>query len=156
MRTSKSITNVATVVAVPGLLAGLEALRAATRQPFTGYLVLPPLAVIIYLIFRDPNGEAATARSVILLPTLGAATGGIAYHFLGLTPAGLAVGTSIVLLLQAATNAFMPPALALCILAMLLHADPLTYVSGVLESTVLIFAVFTAWRLGSRGRVRLP
>ncbi|HTJ26015.1 MAG TPA: HPP family protein [Candidatus Limnocylindria bacterium] len=112
----------------------------------TEFLVLPPFAVVIYLIFRDPFGKSANLRAIVVLPCMGAAVGELCSRYLGLTPAGVALDTVCVLLLQSALRARMPPALALSVLAMLLRVRSATYVLGVAEASTLIAVVFFAWR----------
>jgi hypothetical protein len=133
-------------VAVPALLAALAATQSRLQNPVTQFLVLPPFAVIIFLLFREPFGTWANLRSIVVLPCLGAATGELSFRYLGLTPQGIAADTSCVLLLQAALRAHMPPALALSVLAMLLHVESPTYVLGVAESSTLIAITFLLWR----------
>lgn len=116
------------------------------HSPETAFLVLPPFAVVIYLIFRYPLGGAANLRSIVVLPCLGAAVGELCFRFLGMTPAGVALDTLAVLSLQFITRAYMPPALALSVLAMLLHVTSFTYVLGVAEQSALIAVVFFLWQ----------
>jgi HPP family len=137
---------IAASLAVPLLLALLSAVQLAGAHRATEYLVLPPLAVIVYLIFREPNGAAAKLRSIVLLPCLGAAIGQACWHFFALTPPGVAIATLAVVILQTALRAYMPPALALAVLAMLLKAHGPWYVLGVLEGTSIIFVAFECWR----------
>lgn len=132
-------------IAVPLILALLSAIQLAVRDAATEYLLLPPLAVIIYLVFRNPV-EFAAFRSVVLLPCLGAIAGEVCGHYFGLRSAGVAIVSIVILLLQAGMRASMPPALALGVLAMLLHAEGFSYVLGVLESTLLIFIAVYLWR----------
>jgi len=133
-------------VAVPALLAVLTATQREIQSSITQFLVLPPLAVVVFLLFREPFGPWANLRSIIVLPCLGAATGELTYHFLGMTPAGIAVDTLIVLGFQSLLRSRMPPALALSVLAMLLHAESWTYVLGVAEASSIIAIVFFLWR----------
>lgn len=137
---------VSTIVAVPVVLALLSALQLAIHQPATEFLVLPPLAVITYAIFRDPFGRSSTLRSIVGLPCLGALAGELCSHYLGLTPEGVGAATFVVLIAQAIMRANMPPALALAVLALLLRAQGPTYVLGVLEGTLIIFALFRLWQ----------
>jgi hypothetical protein len=131
--------------AVPLLLATLSAIQLAARASATEYLLLPPLAVIVYLVFR--NVPRVTAfRSVVVLPCLAAIVGELCSHYFGLTPAGVAIATLAILLLQAALRANMPPALALGVLAMLLRAGGFSYVLGVLEGTLVVFIAARLWR----------
>ncbi len=58
----------------------------------------------------------------------------------------MALATLSVVIVQAALRAYMPPALALAVLAMLLRPDGPWYVLGVLEDTSIIFIAFTLWR----------
>ncbi len=137
---------ISSFVAVPALLAVLTATQSRLQSRITDFLVLPPLAVVIYLIFRDPLGKSANLRSIVVLPCMGAAVGQLTFRYLGMTPAGITVDTLVVLGLQSVLRARMPPALALSVLAMLLHVESLTYVLGVAEASVFIGTVFFIWR----------
>jgi hypothetical protein len=66
--------------------------------------------------------------------------------YLGLTPIGVGLGCVVVLLGQATLRATMPPAIALAVLAMLLHVEGPIYVLNVFGGTVGIAAVFFCWR----------
>ena len=133
-------------MAVPALLAVLTATQREFQGSITQFLVLPPLAVVVFLLFREPYGPWANLRSIIVLPCLGAATGELSYHFLGMTPLGIAVDTLVVLTFQSLFRSRMPPALALSVLAMLLHAESWTYVLGVAEASSIIAIGFYLWR----------
>jgi hypothetical protein len=138
--------QISSFVAVPALLALLTATQSRLQNRETDFLVLPPFAVVIYLIFRDPLGKSANLKSIIVLPCMGAAVGELSFGYLGMTPAGVVVDTLCVLGLQSVMRARMPPALALSVLAMLLHVRSLTYVLGVAEASTLIAIVFFVWR----------
>jgi hypothetical protein len=127
-------------------MATFSALRNAIHSPATDYLVLPPLSVIIYLIFREPFGASANLRSIVVLPSFGAGVGQLCSMYLGLTPVGVGLGCVVVLLCQAMLRATMPPAIALAVLAMLLRVEGPTYVLNVFGGTVGIAAVFFLWR----------
>jgi hypothetical protein len=131
--------------AVPALLALLSAIQLATNRYATDYLLLPPFAVIIYVIFSGPRSVCSRFRSVVVLPVLAAIVGELCWRYLGLTPAGVAIATLAVLTVQALIRAQMPPALALAVLAMLLKAQGYAYVVGVLEGTAIVFVIFQAW-----------
>ena len=133
-------------MAVPALLAALTATQSRLQNPITQFLVLPPYAVIIYVIFRDPFGKSANLRSIVVLPCLGAVVGELSFRYLGMTPAGVAVDTLCVLLFQSILRARMPPALALSVLAMLLHVQSPTYALGVAEASTVIAIGFFLWR----------
>ncbi len=133
-------------MAVPAVLAVLTATQSRFQNRETEFLVLPPFAVVIYLIFRDPYGKSANLRSIVVLPFLGAATGELCYRYLGMTPVGVAGDTLCVLALQSVFRARMPPALALSVLAMLLRVKSFTYVLGVAEASSLIAIAFFIWR----------
>lgn len=139
-------------IAVAALLALLSGVQIAAHQRATEYLLLPPFAVIIYLIFRAPWGESANFRSIVLLPAAGALVGQYCGLWLGMTPQGVAAAALGVLLIQWAMRAHMPPSLALAVLAMLLRVEGETYVLGVVEGTLVIFVAFALWRrLGPSG-----
>jgi hypothetical protein len=133
------------VVAVPLLLALLSSLQIAAGRHAAQFLVLPPFAVVIYSIFSLPRSNAATLRSVVILPCIGAIVGELSGHYLGMTPQGVAAATIAVLVAQALLRASMPPALALAVLAMLLHADTYAFALGVFEGTAIIFTAFRFW-----------
>ncbi len=133
-------------MAVPALLAILTATQSRLQNRVTEFLVLPPFAVVIYLIFRDPLGKSANLRSIVVLPCMGAAVGELCSRYIGFTPGGVAVDTLCVLSLQSLLRARMPPALALSVLAMLLRVNSLTYVEGVAEASTTIAIVFFLWR----------
>lgn len=138
--------RIVATAAVPLLLALLSAVQLATHLQATEFLVLPPLAVVIYLVFREPFGKSASPRSVLLLPPVAALIGQIVWRYFGLTPLGVAIATLAVLILQALLGADMPPALALAVLAMFLRAQGPWYVLGVLEGSLIIFIALVLWR----------
>jgi hypothetical protein len=138
-------TRAATLFAVPLILALLSAIQHFVHQAATDYIILPPFAVIVYLIFQYPSGRSTRIRSIVVLPTLAAIAGQIAHHYLGFTPQGVVAVTLVVLALQALLRADMPPALAIAVLAMLLHTESPTYVLGVFEGTVITLVVFRVW-----------
>jgi hypothetical protein len=134
------------LVAVPLLLALLSSIQIATGHQAEQFLVLPPFAVIIYSIFSQPCSNAATLRSVVILPCIGAIAGELAGHCFGLTPQGVASATIAVLVAQTVLRASMPPSLALAVLAMLLHAQTFAFALGVFQGTAFIFILFRVWR----------
>ncbi|MEO7038457.1 MAG: HPP family protein [Candidatus Elarobacter sp.] len=137
---------ISSFVAVPSLLAILTATQSRLQNRITEFLVLPPFAVVIYLIFRDPLGKSSNLRSIVVLPCMGAAVGELCFRYLGFTPVGIAVDSLIVLSLQSVIKARMPPAFALSVLAMLLRVDSLNYVLGVAEASTVIAIPFFLWR----------
>ncbi len=140
------LCQISSTVAVPALMALLTATQHEFLQPATAFLVLPPFAVVIYLLFRDPYGKWANLRSIVVLPCLGAVIGQLSFHFFGLTPLGIAIDTLCVVGAQTLLRGRMPPALALSVLAMLLRVQSFTYTLGVAEASVSIGIVFFVWR----------
>lgn len=140
------LSLISSFVAVPSLLAILTATQSRLQNRITEFLVLPPFAVVIYLIFRDPLGKSANLRSIIVLPCMGAAVGELAYRYLGFTPVGIALDSLTVLVLQSLLKARMPPAFALSVLAMLLRVESFNYVLGVAEASTVIAIPFFLWR----------
>lgn len=137
---------ISTIVAVPVLLAVIDWISELAHSSDTEFLLVPPLAVIVYLIFSLPDAHYVTFRSVVVMPVVGAAVGQLSYHFLGLTPWGVAAAAIVVLLVQKWIRAFMPPAIALSILAMLLRAQEVGYTVSVALATLFVGAVFLVWR----------
>jgi hypothetical protein len=140
------LCQIASFVAVPVLLAILTETQHRLQDSATEFLVLPPFAVVIYLVFREPYGKWANLRSIVILPCIGAVVGQLSFRFLGLTPLGIAGDTLCVLTLQSILKARMPPALALSVLAMLLHVRSFSYTMGVAEASSSIAIVFFVWR----------
>jgi|SRR5579872_87676 len=134
------------IVAVPALLFVIDGFARLHQTWETEFLLVPPLAVIIYLIFLKPEASYINFRSIVLTPSIGAAVGQLCYHFLGLTPWGVALATLAVLLAQELLQSYMPPALALAVLAMLLRAQGIGYTVGVAIATILVWVVFQLWR----------
>jgi hypothetical protein len=133
-------------IAVPVLLFFVDLAPRIYRSSATEFLLVPPLAVIIYLIFTQPISRHTRFRSVVILPIAGAIAGELSYRFLGLTPWGVAGAVLVVLLAQGAIRADMPPALALAVLAMLLKADDPSYAAGVAIATTAVWLIFLCWR----------
>lgn len=138
--------NLASIIAVPLLLALLDVGAGVWRAPAAQYVMLPPFAVIIFLLFTQRTGPSANLRSIVGLPCIGAAAGALCWHLLGAGPVSVATATLSVLVAQLVLRAYMPPAVALAALAPLLHAEFWTYVAGVAIGTSVIGAVFVVWR----------
>ncbi len=136
----------AALVAVPLLLFAIDGVSRLVRGRPTEFLLVPPLAVITYVLFSDPDRADARLRSVVLLPVVGGVAGELGYAALGLTPWGVAAAVLAVLLAQRALRARMPPALAIAVLAMLLRARGPWYPIDVGVSALLVWTAFRAWR----------
>lgn len=137
---------ISTVVAVPVLLAAIDWISELSRSSDTEFLLVPPLGVIVYLIFSRPDADYVAFRSIVLMPVIGAVAGQVAYRFLGLTPFGVAAAAIVVLSAQKALRAYMPPAIALSILAMLLRAHDIGYSVSVALATLFVGGIFWVWR----------
>lgn len=133
-------------MAVPALLFVVDWLSRFLHAAVTEFLLVPPLAVIIYLIFSHPQAPSTNFRSVVILPSIGATVGELAYRYCGLTPWGVALATLVVLSLQELISADMPPALALAVLAMLLGARGFGYTAGVATAALIVWTIFLIWR----------
>ncbi len=136
----------AALVAVPLVLFAIDAVSRVVRGRPTEFLLVPPLAVVTYLLFSDPERADGRLRSVVVLPVVGGVAGELGYAALGLTPWGVAATVLAVLLAQRALRARMPPALAIAVLAMLLRARGPWYPIDVGVSSLLVWAAFRAWR----------
>ncbi len=140
------------LVAVPVLLFALDAVSKVVRGAETEFLLVPPLAVVAYLLFSEPERTDGRLRAVVALPALGAIAGEAGYAVLGPTPWGIAAVVLAVLLAGRALRARMPPALAIAVLAMLLRARGPWYPIDVAASSLVVWAVFHAWQ--GRGALR--
>lgn len=138
--------SVAPIIAVPLLLALLDATSHAWRAPPSEYVMLPPFAVIAFLLFSQTNAAAANLRSIVVLPCVGAAAGAFCWQFLGAGAMSVALAIVSVLVAQIILRAYMPPALALAALAPLLRVHVGPYVAGVAIGTSIIAAAFILWR----------
>jgi CBS-domain-containing membrane protein len=138
--------DLSAIIAVPVLLFLIDAFAQLHLSSATEFLLVPPLAVIVYLIFLKPSAPYTNLRSIVLMPSFGAAIGQVCYHYLGMTPWSIAIATLAVLITQEFLRAYMPPALALAVLAMLLKAQGPGYTLGVAIATILVWLVFVLWR----------
>jgi HPP family len=134
------------VVAVPVLLFVIDAVSRAVRGRGTEFLLVPPLAVVIYLLFSEPDRTDGRLRAVVLLPFIAALSGEVGYGLLGLTPWAIAGVVVVVLLTQWMLHARMPPALAIAILAMFLRVRSPWYPVDVVLSSTLVWIAFHGWR----------
>ncbi len=142
----------AALVAVPLLLFAIDWLSRATRGERTEYLLVPPLAVMIYLLFAQPARSDARLRAVVVVPLVAAIAGEVGYAVLGPTPWGIAAVVLVVLLAQRTLRARMPPALAIAVLAMFLHISGPWYPIDVAVSSLVVWGAFHAWQ--GRGALR--
>jgi hypothetical protein len=154
VRRSRTLEDLAPIVAVPLLLALLDVIAGAWRGRAAEYVMLPPFAVIVFLLFSPGPGRFDNLRSIVILPCIGAAAGAACWHVLGPGPGSLALATLAVLVAQLALRAYMPPALALAALASLLRADVAPYVTGVAIGTSIIGIAFVLWRRMTGGGIR--
>jgi len=58
------------VVAVPALLFLIDEIATA-HGPAPEFLLVPPLAVIVFGLFSSPSGADGRLRAVVLLPVVG-------------------------------------------------------------------------------------
>ncbi len=123
-------TGLAVVVVV-------ELARLMSLAPVVRYALFPPLAVIAFLAFRDPDADLAGWRSVVLLPVLGALIGVFLVHLP--EALGIAVGLFAILAAMEVLHATAPPALAIVLLAFLLNISVLVYPLSVLVSTLVVY-----------------
>jgi CBS-domain-containing membrane protein len=144
------------LVAVPILLFAIDALSRVGRGEATEFLLVPPLAVVAYLLFSNPERCDARLRAVVLLPLVGALIGEGGYLLLGLTPWGIAAVLLLVLLAQRALRATMPPALAIAVLAMFLRVGGPWYPLDVALGTAFVWVAFHGWRALAELAARRP
>ncbi len=138
------------ILAVPALLFAVAAMETTVRDEATEFLLVPPLAVVAYLLFSRPHSSDSSLRAVVLLPLIAAAAGEAGYRLLGLTPWGIAAVLLVVLLAQHALRARMPPALAIAVLAMFLRVHGPWYPVDIVLGTSLVWIAFHAWRFLAR------
>ena len=144
--TRERAARISAFIAVHVLLFLIDWLSQLYRSRETEFLLVPPLAVIIYLIFSRPHAASISFRSIVVTPVLASAIGVLCYRYVGLTPGGVALATLAVLLVQLVLRSYMPPALALALLAMLLKAQGFGFGLGVGLATLFTWAIFMVWR----------
>jgi hypothetical protein len=131
-----------TVVAIPSLLALLDACARSWHIPAARYISLPPIAgrgvLALFHPAPSPRHGALDRRP----SCFGAFIGAMLWHVLGDTPFGVAIKMLAVLLAQLVLRADMPPALALALLPLVLHPDPQGYVGGVAIGTAGLGVAF--------------
>ncbi len=124
----------------------LDGVSKLERGPPTEFLLVPPLAVVAYLLFSDPERADGRLRAVVLLPVLGAVAGEAGYAALGPAPWTIALVVLAVLAAERALHARMPPALAIAVLAILLRVRGPWYPADVAVSSLLLWGAFHGWR----------
>lgn len=144
--TRERCARISVWIAVPVLVFMVDLVGFLLRRPATEYLLVPPLAVIVYLLFSSPGAHRASVRGAWLLPVIGAVVGEVVFVLLGRTPWGVAVSVLIVLAAQRLLRTSMPPALAIAVLALLLRVRGGIYTLDVALSSATIAVVFFAWR----------
>jgi hypothetical protein len=108
--------HVAASIAVPLLLAVLGGIQLLVHRPVTEYLLLPPLAVVIYPSSACPAASRpGCARSSSFPASPQSSARSLALP--RMSPPGVALATLVVLGLHFALRAQMPPALAIAVLA---------------------------------------
>lgn len=133
-------------LAVPLLLALLQFAASVARRPASEHLLVPPMAVIAYVLFKSPASAQSGVRGAVLVPVIGAVTGEVASRLFGMTPWGVAAAVLLVLGAQRLLGVTMPPALALALLALMLRLRGPYYALDVLVGTSAIAGAFFAWR----------
>jgi len=134
-------------IAVPAILFLLDAISRLVHRKSTEFLVVPPLAVVAYLLFSGPAQSDTRLRAVVLLPVVASLVGEVGYRYLGLTPWGIAAVVLVVMAMQWALRARMAPALAIGVLAMLLRVEDPWYAADVGLATLFTWTAFFGWRL---------
>lgn len=133
-----------TLVSAVAVVAVVELAHLLSLTMPMRYALFPPLAVIAYLALSDPWGELAGWRSVILLPVVAATLGVLLVRLP--EALGIAIGLGAVLAAMALVGRRAPPALAVVLLAFLLHVTNLVYPLSVLISTLVVYGLVHLFR----------
>ncbi len=124
----------------------LDLVAFLTKRPATELLLIPPLAVMAYLLFTRPDDRRASWRGVLILPTTGAILGEVACRLFGLTPWRVTLAAIFTFGAQRLLAVSMPPALAISVLALFLQVRTGYYTLDVAISAAMIGVFFFAWR----------
>jgi nucleotide-binding universal stress UspA family protein len=152
----ENLLHLSALVIVPLLVGGVTWL--ANASPVVSFLVYPPLAAGAYTLFANPEGQYASPRRFIGGISAGAICGWLVLEFTGEYWTAVPLGTLQVNAGAAALGVFLtgvvtwllsleePSAFSAALLVLVTGSEQLTYVGGIIVSSLIVSGVFVVWR----------
>jgi len=153
---TENLLHLSALILVPLLIAIVTWL--SNVSPVVSFLVYPPLASGTYTLFADPEGRYSSPRKFVGGMTTGALSGWIALEvgarlWYPTTPeqfqvhaGAAALGIFLTGVVTWALSLEEPTAFSTALLVLVTGAERLTYVVGIVVSSLLIASVFVLWR----------
>jgi len=153
---TENFLHLSTLLVVPLVIGAITWISNASAV--VSFLIYPPLASGTYALFTDPSGPYADPITFVGGITVGAVSGLVALRFsatfLTLTQPGYfevyagtaALGIFLTTVLTWGLDLEVPTAFSTTLLVLVTGSSELTYVIGIVVSSVIVAAVFSAWR----------
>ncbi|MFO7833358.1 MAG: HPP family protein [Halohasta sp.] len=152
----ENLLHLSALVIVPLLVGGVTWL--ANVSPVVSFLVYPPLAAGSYTLFANPEGRYASPRRFVGGISAGAICGWLVLELGGAYWTAAPIGELRVDAGAAALGIFLtgvvtwalsleePSAFSSALLVLVTGSEQLTYVGGIVVSSLLVAGVFVVWR----------
>ena len=152
----ENLIHLSALVFVPLLVGGVTWL--ANASPVVSFLVYPPLAAGSYTLFANPEGRYASPRRFVGGISAGAICGWLVLELGGPYWTATQFGELRVNAVAAALGIFLtgvvtwglsleePSAFSSALLVLVTGSEQLTYVGGIVVSSLLVAGVFVVWR----------
>jgi|AntDeeMetagen285_2_1112576.scaffolds.fasta_scaffold00029_34 nucleotide-binding universal stress UspA family protein len=153
---AENLLHLSALVFVPVLVGGVTWL--ANASPVVSFLVYPPLAAGAYTLFSNPGGRYASPRRFVGGISAGAICGWLVLGLTGEYWTAAALGELRVNAGAAALGIFLtgvvtwalsleePSAFSSALLVLVTGSEQLTYVGGIIVSSLIVAGVFVLWR----------
>jgi len=153
---TENLLHLSVILVVPVLIGWITWL--SNVSPIISFFVYPPLASGTYTLFADPDGRYSTPRKFVGGMTTGALGGWIALEltarFLYTVPpaqfrvhaGAAALGILLTGLATWLLSFEQPMAFSTALLVLVTGSEQLTYVVGIVISSILVASIFVAWR----------
>ncbi|WP_254526051.1 HPP family protein [Natrinema caseinilyticum] len=153
---TENLLHLSALIVIPLLIGSITWLSNAS--PIISFFVYPPLASGTYTLFADPDGRYSTPRKFVGGMTTGALCGWFALEltarFLYVVPPEqfrVHAGAAALGILLTGLSTWMlefeePTAFSTALLILVTGSEKLTYVVGIVVSSILVASIFVVWR----------
>ncbi|MFD1640755.1 HPP family protein [Halohasta litorea] len=150
------LLHLSALVFVPLLVGGVTWL--ANVSPVVSFLVYPPLAAGAYTLFSNPGGRYASPRRFVGGISAGAICGWLVLALTGeywtaatlgelrVNAGAAALGIFLTGVVTWALSIEEPSAFSSALLVLVTGSEQLTYVGGIIVSSLIVAGVFVLWR----------
>lgn len=154
---TQTLIRVTLLVVFPLLFAGVTAV--SHQVELLPFLLFPPLAGAAHTMFTTPESQLASPRRIVVGLTSGAIIGWFAVQAVpdatatpGLEPLAVAIALFLTGLVTWVFDVEHPSSFSTALLVQLVASDNPAAVGSVFIATVLVAAVFVAWRRAYENR----